>query len=285
MSSLIPPKASGFTARGSVAAVSKELKGAAVTAILSIPLSHIDPNPLQPRTQFDDASIDQLTESIRTYGLLEPIVVTPQGNRWQIVAGERRFRAFKKLRKETIPALVRSASELERLELALIENIQREDLNPMEKAAALAKLVDDFGLTQEQAAKKMGMARSTFANTIRLLSLPPDMQKGLADRKISEGHAKVLLGVADAAAQRTLYQQMLQQPGLSVQYLSNRASAHSSKSQRRATVDHELQSVAEQIESTLGTRVHIKRKSGGGFQIVIDTYSNEEFKDVVRKLQ
>lgn len=284
LSSLIPPKQNTFSSKQAVAASIPDLRDANSTSIIDIPLHQISPNALQPRQAFDPKALDELAQSIATYGLLEPIVVTQVGAQYQIVAGERRFRAHKLLGKQTVQAIIRTASELERLELALIENIQREDLNPVEKANGYAKLVDDFGLTQVEAAKKMGIARSSLANTIRLLDLPDDIQVGLAEGRISEGHAKVLLGLPTPEEQLRLYRQMTSGQAMSVRDLNDTVASTSSKKTRRSIADIELQAVAQQLQSTLGTKVTVKGQSGGKRQIVIQTYSDDEFKTVIKKM-
>lgn len=286
LSSLIPPKESEFTAQAEVEASAPELKQASSIEIQDIPLTDIAPNPLQPRQHFDEKTLEELTASIEEYGLLEPVVVTPVDGGYQLVAGERRFRAFGKLGKKTIPAIVRSTSELERLELALIENIQRKDLNPIEKATAYASLVDDFGLTQQAAAKKLGVARSTLANTIRLLDLPTEIQVALASEELSEGQAKVLLSLDTEKAQMEMFRQIKSGKAPSVRALSSAVERKTGKKpKRRSMVDHELQQVEDEIESALQTKVRVKKTSGGSFQIVIDMYSAEEFRNVTRKLK
>lgn len=287
LSSLIPPKQNAFSGQAQHRASQDTTKASADIQIVQLPIAEIDPNPLQPRQHFDSKTLEELANSIARYGLLEPIVVTPQGNRWQIVAGERRYRAHKLLNKATISAIIRSASELERLELALIENIQRQDLNPMEKAFSYAQLVNEFGLTQEEAAKKLGIARSSLANSIRLLDLPTEIQMGLAQQRITEGHAKVLLGLGSQEEQLAAYTQILEAGTISVKDLSAQVKAGGSQkgTKRRSIVDHEIQSLQDELQGSLGTKVQIKRKSSGGYQIIIDTYSPEEFKSVVKKMR
>lgn len=288
LSSLIPPKKSVLNTQAEAQASAPELQQLATIRIVELPLASIDANPSQPRKHFDPKTLDELAESIREYGLLEPIIVTPDGNdRWQIVAGERRFRAFTKLGKKTISAIVRSTSELERLELALIENIQRQDLNPIEKAQSFATLMDEFGLTQVEAAKKMGIARSSIANSIRLLELPSEVQVALAENQISEGHAKVLLSMEHSGERVRLFRQMMQSAGpVSVRELESMVKSGSGGLDAKPQiVDHELRSIEDQLQAALGTRVHIKKSAKGKANIVIETYSPEEFKSVIRKLQ
>lgn len=284
LASLIPPTTNQFASRATVAASSEELQHTATLRILDLPLHIIDANPLQPRQDFDAASLRELADSIQEYGLLEPIVVTPVGDRYHVVAGERRLRAHRLLHKKTIPAIIRSSSELEKLALALIENIQRADLNPMEKAGGLKALVNDFGLTQEEAAKKLGVARSTLANSIRLLDLPPAMQIALADGVISEGHAKILLGIRDAKEQERHFQELVHAGHMSVRDFAARSSSRRKTTSRMpGPFDSELQDLQEQLQQVFGTKVRVQRVRRGT-QITIETFSDDELKSVVQKM-
>jgi len=288
LSSLIPQKNGTIQPSQFGTPVFTERPIAASLVVRDLPIELIDPNPMQPRQQFDPKTVEELAASIDRYGLLEPVVVTQEGSRWQLVAGERRLRAHKQLGKKTIPAIVRTSSDLERLELALIENMQRQDLNPMERAEGLAKLVNDFGLTQEEAAKKIGMPRSTLANTLRLLDLPTDIQVGLANRKITEGHAKVLLGLSTPAEQLRLYKEMTVGSSMSVRDLATQVQDKKSvtiEGKPQLTLDdRELRAIEDRLQGALGTKVKIQRRSKGARNIVIETYSDEEFKKVVKTL-
>lgn len=287
LSSLIPQK-HGAAQHSAVTPVFSQRPVAGSVEVRDLPIEKIAPNPMQPRQQFDPKTVEELAASIERYGLLEPVIVTQDGDRWQLVAGERRFRAHKMLGRTTIPAIVRSASDLERLELALIENMQRQDLNPMERAEGLAKLVNDFGLTQEEAAKKIGMARSSLANTLRLLDLPTEIQLALANRKITEGHAKVLLGLDTPEEQMRLYREMTRGAAtISVRDLNQHVvekKAIQSGKPLATLPDRELRALEDRLQSALGTKVKIQKKSGGAKTITIQTYSDEEFKQVVKKL-
>jgi ParB family chromosome partitioning protein len=283
LSSLIPPRESALNvAAAEATAVSPELQGAAGTKVLDLPLDQIVPNPLQPRLTFDETALSQLAESIAQYGLLEPVVVTPAGDRWQLVAGERRFRAFQTLGKPTIPAIVRSTSELERLELALIENIQRQDLNPIEKAQAYAKLVHDFGLTQAEAAKKLGIARSSLANTVRLLDLPDEIQHALAAGTITEGHAKVLLGLPTEREQLAFFRKLASGQGSSVRALTD--AVQRGNPEHRSVHDPDLANLAKQLQGDLGAKVDVKKR-GRGYQLIVNVFSAEELRHVVKKIR
>lgn len=170
-----------------------------------LPLAHIEPSPVQPRAYFGDEALAALTASIREVGVLQPVLVRQTGpERYELIAGERRWRAARQAGLRTIPALVRSADPTQSLEQALVENLHREDLNPLEEAAAYQQLIDEFGLTQDQVAGRVGRSRSAVANTVRLLQLPPAVQKHVADRQLSAGHARAVLAVPDPAVQEEL---------------------------------------------------------------------------------
>lgn len=258
------------------------------TGFAELPIAAITANPFQPRVHFDERHLQELADSIAEYGVLEPVVVTAVGvGKWQLVAGERRFRASQLAGKTTIPAIIRTASDVERLQIALIENIQRADLNPIEQAQSLAKLINEFGMTQEQAAKKLGMARSSLANSIRLLELPEEIQRGVMERKITEGHAKVLLGVENPQAQMELYKQMTSGRAMSVKELADVASAKKSRvAQRTDSViaDFETRALEERLQSALGTKVRIEKMSAGKQRIVIDAFSAEELQHIIQKI-
>ena len=175
------------------------------TALQEIPVSQVRPNQHQPRAYFDEEALVSLSASIRELGVLQPILVRPtEGGEFEIIAGERRWRAAKRVGLQTVPALVRSVEDASALEQALVENLHREDLNSLEEAAAYQQLMEDFGLTQEQVAIRVGKSRSAVTNTLRLFQLPPSVQKLVAERKVTAGHARALLGSPDRLFQETL---------------------------------------------------------------------------------
>ncbi len=171
-----------------------------------LPVSSIHPNRHQPRTVFDEAALNSLVESVRSLGVLQPVLVRPSDDdgQFELIAGERRWRAARRAGLHTIPAVVRSVEELGSLEQAIVENLHRADLNPLEEAAAYQQLIEDFGLTQEQAASRVGKSRSAVANLLRLFQLPPAVQRAISDGSLSAGHAKVLLSTPDRAYQEAL---------------------------------------------------------------------------------
>lgn len=178
-------------------------------AVLEIPVGLIDPNRSQPRKIFDAESLSALAESIRENGVLQPLLLAPEGGRYTIIAGERRYRAARLAGLAAVPAILRDWDEVRRREAALVENIQREDLNPLEEAAGIRSLMDECGLTQERAAERLGKSRSAVANLLRLLSLPEEMRKAVQSGRLSAGHARVLCGVGDEDFRRMLFERTL----------------------------------------------------------------------------
>lgn len=174
-------------------------------------ITAIRPNPYQPRDHFDEEALGALADSIREVGMLQPVLVRPAGDGYELVAGERRWRAAKRAGLQSIPALVRETSDNGSLEQALVENLQREDLNPLEEAAAYQQLIEDFHLTHEQVANRVGRSRVAVSNTLRLLQLPPSIQRALRERKLQMGHARALLGTPDRAFQEALAKRIVKE--------------------------------------------------------------------------
>jgi len=175
------------------------------SALAEIPVTAVDPNPHQPRTHFDEELLASLAASIQAVGVLQPILVrATEGGRYQIIAGERRWRAAKRVGLQTIPALIRTVEDRHSLEQALVENLHRQDLNPLEEAAAYQQLIEDFGLTHDEVANRVGRSRATVSNMLRLFQLPPAIQRLVADGSLSAGHARALLGTPDRAFQEAL---------------------------------------------------------------------------------
>lgn len=230
-----------------------------------VPLSQIDANPSQPRTTIRPEALEQLARSIQESGVVQPILVRPAANgRFQIIAGERRFRAAQKIGMATIPAVVRSVPDDRVLEFALVENIQREELTPIEEAQALRRLQDELGLTQEALAGKVGKDRATVANTIRLLRLPAEVREELQRGALSAGHARALLSVEDPGALRELAALAVRQ-GLSVRQVEARVQAlKNPKAAKARKVDANTRAAEEKLRAKLGARVEIQRKRGKG---------------------
>ena len=209
-----------------------EVQTAGSSAISEIEISMIEPNPSQPRTTFDAGALEELAASIRELGVIQPLSLRSlPGGGYQIIAGERRWRAAKAAGLHSVPAYVRTASDSEVTEMALIENIQREDLNAIEVALAFRKLIDTYNLTQDRLSERLGKKRATIANHLRLLKLPAEIQLGLRDRKIDMGHARALLAIADTKTRLKIYNKILEQ-GLSVRRVEQLAKQYSESAER-----------------------------------------------------
>lgn len=252
------------------------------TAVLEIKVNEVDVNPSQPRQHINHNELENLVQSIKQHGVLQPIIVTESDGKFELVAGERRLRASTIAGLKTVPAIVRKASDLEKLELALIENIQRSDLNPIEKAEAYEKLISEFGLTQDQAAKKMGISRPSFANAVRLLSLPGEIQKALAEGKISEGHAKVILSLPESREQLKYFNDVVENK-LSVRSLESEVDRAKPAKKRRSAYDPQLKDWEDQLQETLNTKVNIAQRGEIG-KVTIDFYSPEELNEIVKRI-
>jgi len=257
-----------------------------IAAPTEIPLARIRPNPYQPRRSTADKAIEDLAASIREHGVLQPILVTEVLDGYQLVAGERRYRAAELAGLERIPAVVRNLADRSQLELALVENIQRADLNPMEEAHAYRQLADEFGLSQDEIAKRVGRARATVANTLRLLDTDPAVQVAVTDGHITEGHARAIGGL-DPAAQVHLLGAIVSRE-LSVRQAEElarrlREPRPAAKPTRTASGDPDLERVEEDLRRSLGTKVSLARTRRGG-RIVIEYYSDEELGRLYERL-
>lgn len=273
LGSLIPIKQSNETA-----------DGAFDSSTQRIPLARLQVNPRQPRGTIEHGGLEELIASIREHGILQPLIVTPaKTGGYELIAGERRFQAAKILGLKTVPAVVREATEQQQLELALVENIQRKDLNPLEEAEAFQKLMDEFNLTQEAIAKRVGKSRSHIANTLRLRTLPDEIKKAILDEKITEGHAKVILGLDTPAEQLALLERIVTH-GLSVR--AGEAVAGLRRHTRRVRSNEknaDLRSYEEALRRALGTKVTIDRQGQHG-KILIEFYSLEELAALLKQL-
>jgi ParB family chromosome partitioning protein len=243
-----------------------------------IDIDRILPNSHQPRKNFDEDSLNELANSIRTHGVVQPIVVRPLDDGFfQLVAGERRWRASQRAGLVKIPAVVREAGEQPALEIALVENLQREDLNPMEEAQAYERLIVDFGLTQEEVARRVGKNRTTIANMLRLLKLPPEVQQWLRENQLSTGHAKALLSLSDLDAILDSARRIIQ-GNYSVrqaEQLVSRYSRDRAVGEEPDVVDPNVKAAMRALEQALGTKVSIQ-ESGGKGRIEIHFYSFDE---------
>lgn len=251
-----------------------------VIGSLEIPLEKIAPNPQQPRTQFDPQGIDELAASIKRHGLLQPIVVSRKGDGYELVAGHRRVLASRVAGKTTIPAVVRDDVR-DRLELALVENLQRADLNAIETARAYKLLMETYDLTQEQVADRVGKSRSHVANMLRTLSAPQPLQDAVMEGKISEGHLRALLPLPLSEALSALGQIIAKELSVRDAEALVRKMVHPSRRSGRGRSrvlrgDPDLAQVTNELRAALGTKVEILRRRRGG-RILIDFYSDEDF--------
>ncbi len=263
--------------------------------VIYIPLAQIEVNPFQPRSTFDTESLEELADSIRIHGVIQPITVRKiEGNKYQLIAGERRLRASKLAGRTDIPAYVRLASDQESIEIALIENIQREDLNPLEIAINYKRLMDECDLTQDKLSERLGKNRSTVTNFIRLLKLPPDIQAAVRDNRITMGHAKALLAIDHLPTLLSAFKETVEK-GLSVRQTEelvrginletpSQPSAREAADRRSSEGDIFLRKLQDQISSSLGTRVSIIRTKEGKGEIAIKFYNDTDLERLVELL-
>lgn len=268
-------------------------------SLRQIPVAQIEPNPKQPRKQFATGALDELTASIREHGLIQPLVVkevqTPYGSRYQLIAGERRWRAAQRAGLNAVPAIIKGASPQQMLELALVENIQRAELNALEEAEAYRSLIQEFELTQDQVAQKVGKDRTTVSNALRLLKMPDTLKEAVLNETIREGHARALMQITDEATQTAILKQVVEQT-MSVRQteeLVRRTNANGDgrapnvKRQTSSAVggppSPDTHSLEEDLRRALGTKVELYRSQRGG-KIIIEFYSDEELETIYQKL-
>ncbi len=252
--------------------------------VLEVDIDKVVANPHQPRLKFDEEKLQELAQSIKEHGIIQPLIVTEKDGRYELIAGERRLQASKLANLKKVPVIVKKIQDKEKLELAIIENIQRHDLNPIEEAKAYKKLMDDFEMSQEDVAKKMGKSRSVVANKLRLLKLPIEAVRALSEEKISEGHAKAILALKNPEKQRALLDLIIKKR-LTVRQAEDKTKEVTVQShKRKVKVDPEVKELEEKFALALGTKVKIKKSGGEGGRIVIEYYSEEELDKIVDKL-
>lgn len=269
LSALIPPKEIEIKATGE--------------NVLQISISQIMTNKYQPRLEFNAEKLNELVSSIREKGVVQPVLVRKSPDGYEVIAGERRLRAVKMLGHETIPAIIKDVSDLDMLEIALIENIQREELNPIEEAHAFQKFITDFNFTQEKISQVLGKDRSTIANTIRLLGLPENIQRHVSKGNISAGHAKALLSLPSENVQASVCNLIIEK-GLSVRETENLVARRSAKTRKAdPKKDPQVTEVENMLQQALGTRVRILHGKKRG-RIQIEYYSNDDLNRIVDML-
>ncbi len=263
--------------------------------VAEIDIDRIRPNPYQPRKDFDDEALDELARSIAQLGIIQPITVRALGNNeFEVISGERRLRAARRAGLKRVPAYVREADTEEMLEMALVENVQREELNPIEVALGYQRLIEECGLTQEQVAEKVGKNRATVANFLRLLKLPPRIQASLRDGTITAGHARALIGLPESVQLRLL--QEIETKQLSVREVEERVRAWHRRQERKAAGDAarppaepdpealQIRDYEDRLRRRLGTQVRIRHRSGRGGRIEIAYFSDEELERLLSLL-
>ena len=253
-----------------------------------IPLNDIEPNRAQPRTRFDEDALQELADSIKQYGIIEPIVVQKKGNRFEIIAGERRWRAARIAGLKKVPVVIKEYSEDEIFTIALIENIQRQDLNPIEEAVAYQKLIQELKLKQDEVAEKVSKSRTAITNSMRLLKLDPRVQQMLIDEMISEGHGRALIPVTNPEEQFTLAMKVfdeklsVRETEKLVKKLQEEKNAPEKKEEFRGKDDSFVyREIEEKLKKSLGTKVEIKRKANNTGKIEIEYYSIDELERIV----
>ena len=249
--------------RGLSALIPEPEAPAVPAAAAEVPISALDPNPFQPRSAMDPERLAELAASVRESGIVQPILVRRRGERYQIIAGERRFRAAQATGLATVPVMVRDVDDEHLLELALVENIQREELNPIEEAQAFHRLQDEFGLTQEEIARRVGRDRATVANTLRLLRLPRELRELLAEARLDAGHGRAILALERAEDQVALGREAARK-GLSVREVERRVALQRAPRGARPRKDANTRAAEERLRSALGARVEIARRGRGG---------------------
>jgi ParB family chromosome partitioning protein len=266
---------------------------AQASAVETVDIDLVVPNPQQPRRHFDEAPLQELADSIAEHGVLQPLVVTRVPSdlgpaTYQLIAGERRLQAARRAGLTRVPVVIKEASDVQLLEIALVENIQREDLNPIEEAAAFKRLADDFAMTQEQIARRVGRSRVAVANTMRLLALEDDIRASLASGQISEGHARALLAIENRATRLDAWRRIVadaltvrQAEEIARQLKTATGARRDGRSLRR--VDPQTRAVEEQLRTALGSRVALVRARTGG-RIIISFHNDDELDGIVSRI-
>jgi ParB family chromosome partitioning protein len=273
--------------RGLNALIPSEPEHQTSSGTRTVAVLDISPNPRQPRTIMDEAALAELAASIREHGLIQPLIVSMEDDKFVLIAGERRWRAAQLAGLATVPVVVKETTPQEMLELAIIENIQRADLNALEEALAYRQLMDEFGLTQEEVADRVGKARSTVANLVRLLQLPADVQQSVLDGRLSGAHAREILRLPTAEQQIQAKNQMVRL-GLNrrqaAALVDSLLAEKKPQPKPRKSLSPEMLALQEQFERTLGTRVAIVDEGDKGGRVVIYFYSDEELQAIYESI-
>lgn len=270
--------------KGLSALIPERAEQASSENVMQIKTSLIKDNRLQPRTYYDEEKLAELVASIKEKGVLQPILVRKSGTDYEVIAGERRLKAARILNLENVPVVIKAATDREALILALVENIQREDLNPIEEAQSFKKLVEDFNFSQEDVAKSVGKDRSTVSNLMRLLRLPDNIQRGIFTGEISTGHARALLAIEDKSLQEKIFNEVVA-GGLSVREIERMVKKATSASptvepKKEKVKIQDVTSLEEELQRTLGTKVRVSGNNKKG-KIIVEYYSLEDLDRII----
>jgi ParB family chromosome partitioning protein len=280
------PAAPAHSTSSGSAAAAAPAREAAHAGPLELDIDLIEPSPYQPRTRFREEALDELARSIKSSGIIQPLVVRPIGNRFQLIAGERRWRAAQRAGLTKVSAIVRQVPDELALEMTLVENIQREDLNAIEAARAFERLMDEFQLTQESVAERTGKDRATVANSIRLLKLEPTIQDWIEEGKLTAGHGRALLAIADSPL-RMRYAQRASRGGLTVRQIERLASRRSRNASPAAEIhmDANIRSAIDELQRSLGTKVLLRQKTKmRPGQLVLEYYDDAQLMGIYDRL-
>jgi len=265
------------------------ISGQTANTIARIPLDQIEVNPKQPRRDFDEQAMQELTDSIKLHDIIQPVTIVKSGTKYQLISGERRLRAAKMAGLKDIPAYIRTADDQQMLEMALLENLQRENLNAIEIALSYKRLMDECDLTQEQVAERMKKERSTVANYLRLLKLPPDIQKAVRDGQLSMGHARAIIGLDQVDQQLYAFREIIQK-GLSVRQVEALVKdmimekTPVSKVPAAVKLPPAYKRIEDNMASHLSTKVKIDRKKNGKGKIMIEFYNDSDLERIMDKM-
>ncbi len=289
LSALLENSETDITSKNSAAEGSSSVAG----SVPNIPVEQIESNPFQPRTDFEEEALNELASSIRAHGIIQPITVRKLGyDRYQLISGERRLKASKMAGLKSVPAYIRIANDQSMLEMALVENIQRHDLNAIEIAISYKRLIDECTITQEELSERVGKNRSTVTNTLRLLKLPPEIQAAIRDGKLTMGHARAILGVGDVMRQLMMFKEIMTNK-LNVRDTEELARASGNKSTGRkkeaqrkngSADSFEFTKIQNVLSSHFGTKIQLKRNGNGSGRIVIPFENDEDLNRVLELL-
>lgn len=258
-----------------------------VGSIVEVPITDIYPNATQPRTYFDEKALNDLAQSIKNLGVIQPITLRKNGEKFEIISGERRYRASKIAGLSSIPAYIRLVNDQELLEMALVENIQREDLDPIEVALTYHRLLDEIGMTQENLSQRVGKERSTITNSIRLLKLPPDVQNAIRSGQISAGHGRAIIGLEEMGMQEQLFQKIINN-GLNVRQTEQEAqklkNPDAPKKASKADLSNFHKKIQKSLSDKLDVNVEIKSSNGKKGKIILDFKNEEELEAILLHL-